>query len=262
MHPVHTRKEALRGYASSFTAGFGRRNIFRRKPVKLFLRGEQLLQKNETKVNLSLAVPTIANRSTSTIPKYLASEEVERILSACDQNTKVGRRNYAILLLLARLGLRAGEVMTLRLDDIEWRKSEITIRGKGQFCDRLPLPSDVGSALAAYIRFDRPQIPIRRVFICMKAPLRGFSHPSTVSTIVQRTLSKAGIDAPIKGAHLLRHSLATCMLRNGASMVEIGQILRHRASNTTEIYAKVDFTGLRSLALQWPSKEDENEILT
>ncbi|MCH7565905.1 MAG: tyrosine-type recombinase/integrase, partial [Gemmatimonadetes bacterium] len=183
---------------------------------------------------------------------YLSVEEIEDLLDACDQSTRTGRRDYAILVLLARLGLRAGEVVALELDDIDWRAGEIVVRGKGLLHDRLPLPPEVGEALAAYLRWHRPPVSTRRVFVRMRAPLRGFAGPSTVSTIVRRALDRAGLNPPLKGAHLLRHSLATGMLRSGASMAEIGEILRHRSPNTTEIYAKIDFVGLRPLAQPWP----------
>jgi len=211
-----------------------------------------LLQRGEIDVDLAAAVPTVADWRLSTVPKYLAAEEIERLLGSVDRGTATGRRNYAILLLLARLGLRAGEVVALDLEDIDWRAGKILVRGKGLLHDRLPLLPEVGEALAAYLRADRPKSPVRQVFLCMKAPYRGFAGPSTVSTIVRRALERAGLHPPTKGAHLLRHSLATGMLNCGASMAEVGELLRHRASNTTEIYAKVDFHGLRSLAQPWP----------
>ena len=211
-----------------------------------------LFQKGELQADLAASVPTVANWQQSTVPKYLTRKEVERVLRACDRRTAVGRRNYAILLLLARLGLRAGEVVGLQLEDINWRAGEILVRGKGLLDDRMPLPADVGEALASYLRRDRPPCQTRQVFVCMKAPRRGFAHPSTLSTIVRRAIVRADLHPPLKGAHLLRHSLATSLLRSGATMGEIGEVLRHRAPNTTEIYAKVDFEGLRSLAHPWP----------
>ncbi|HET7438666.1 MAG TPA: site-specific integrase [Nitrospira sp.] len=211
-----------------------------------------LFQKGELQADLAASVPTVANWRLSTVPKYLTPKEVERVPKACDRRTAVGRRNYAILLLLARLGFRAGEVVALQLEDLNWRAGEILVRGKGLLHDWMPLPPDVGQALASYLRRDRPACRTRRVFICTKAPRRGFANPSTVSTIVRRALARAGLHPPLKGAHLLRHSLATSMLRSGATMSEIAEILRHRALNTTEIYAKVDFQSLRSLAHPWP----------
>lgn len=216
-----------------------------------------LLQCGGIEVDLAASVPTVANWRLSTVPKYLTPKELQSVLGACNQGTSTGRRDYAILLLLARLGLRAGEVITLNLDNIDWREGEITVPGKGLFHDRMPLPVDVGQALATYLRQDRPPCESRRVFIRMKAPRRGLAHPSTVSTIVRRAVERAGVVPAVKGAHLLRHSLATEMLRQGGSLAEIGEVLRHRVPNTTEIYAKVDFDGLRLLGLPWPGNGGE-----
>ena len=211
-----------------------------------------LFQRGKLRADLAASVPTVANWRLSTVPKYLTPKQVERVLKACDRRTAVGRRDYAILLLLARLGLRAGEVVDLQLEDINWRAGEILARGKGLLHDRMPLPVDVGEALACYLRRDRPRCQTRRLFVCTKAPRRGFAHPSTLSTIVHRALARADLHPPLQGAHLLRHSLATSMLRSGATMGDIAEILRHRTLQTTEIYAKVDFQGLRSLAHPWP----------
>jgi site-specific recombinase XerD len=212
-----------------------------------------LLQRGSIERDLAACVPRMPDWRLATIPKYLSPAEVERVLQACDRQTSVGRRDHAILLLLARLGLRAGEIVTLELDDIHWRSGEIAVRSSKRLPqDRLPLSSEVGEALARYIQQDRLRQSTRRVFLCVKAPRRGFSGPSTVSTIVRRALARAGLFPALKGAHLLRHSLATRMLRHGASLPEIGQVLRHRAVTTTEIYAKVDLAGLRALAQPWP----------
>ena len=211
-----------------------------------------LFQKGELQADMAASVPTVADWRLSTVPKHLTPEEVESVLKACNRATASGRRDYAVLLLLARLGLRAGEVVALQLDDIHWRAGEITVRGKGLFHDRMPLPGDVGKALASYLRRDRPACQTRRVFVCMKAPPRGFAGPSTLTTIMRRALARADLHPAFKGAHLLRFSLATSMLGAGATMGEVGEVLRHRAPNTTEIYAKVDFEGLRSLAHPWP----------
>ena len=211
------------------------------------------LQRGAIERDLAACVPRVADWRLATLPKYLSPEEIDRLLRACDQRTSIGRRDLAILRLLAHLGLRAGEVVGLELDDIHWRAGEITVRGSKRLPhDRLPLLAEVGDALATYVHRDRPRHATRRVFLCTKAPRRGFAGPSTVSTIVQRALARAGLCPAIHGAHLLRHSLATRMLRQGASLSEIGQVLRHRAVNTTEIYAKVDLAGLRALAQPWP----------
>ena len=212
-----------------------------------------LFMRGELQVDLAPSIPTVADWRLSTLPRYITAEEVIRVLGSCDRHTATGRRDYALLLLLTRLGLRAGEIVAMQLDDIDWRSGEILVRGKGLLYDRMPLPVDVGQALAVYLRHDRLSSKTRRVFVCSKAPQRGFSGPSTVSTIVRRALDRAGLQPGFKGAHLLRHSLATSMIRSGASMSEIGEILRHRSPSTTEIYAKLDFEGLRSLAQPWPS---------
>lgn len=213
-----------------------------------------LFQQGDTDRDLSAAVLTVPTWRLAEVPKYLQPAEVEALLASCDRTASVGRRDYAILLLLARLGLRGGEVVTLALGDIDWRAGELAVRGKGAFQDRLPLPPDVGHALAAYLRHDRPPCATRSVFLRLRAPHRGFHHTSTVSTIVRRAVARAGLTPPTTGAHLLRHSLATRMLRTGASLAEIGEVLRHRSPNTTEIYAKVDLEGLRALARPWPQQ--------
>jgi integrase len=155
-------------------------------------------------------------------------------------------------LLLARLGLRACEIVALELNDIDWNNGRITIRGKGRHMAQMPLLSDVGEAIALYLRFGRPCCSCRRVFLRHRAPLRGFAHSITVSSIVRRALIDAGIDSPRKGAHLFRHTLATDLLRQEVSLDEIGELLRHQSPNTTSTYAKVDLTALRTLALPWP----------
>lgn len=174
-------------------------------------------------------------------------------MDACDRRTPTGRRDHAVLTLLARLGLRASEIVKLDLDDIDWRAGEILVSGKGLLRDRLPLLPEIGEALVAYLRHDRPESQCRRMFIRMRAPRHGFANPATVSTIVRRALERAGLHPSLKGAHLLRHSLATRMVRGGASLAEIGEVLRHRAISSTEIYAKVDSAGLHTLALPWPT---------
>ena len=212
-----------------------------------------LFQQGHTDTDLTGAVPTVRSWRLSGLPKYIGPEEVERVIEGCDAARSVGRRDRAVLLLIARLGLRAGEVMALALDDLNWRSGVLTVRGKGGYRDPMPLPADVGQALASYLREDRPRCGAREVFVRSRAPHRPFARPSTVGTIVRRALQRVGLDPPFKGAHLLRHSLATGMLRGGASMAEIGQILRHRSPQTTEIYAKVDIDSLGAIARPWPT---------
>lgn len=211
-----------------------------------------LLQRGEIDVDLVASVLSVANWRRAGTPKYLEPKDVERLLDACDQSTSVGCRNRAILLLLARLGLRAGEVVALELDDIDWRAGVLTVPGKGLRREPVPLPSEVGEALVTYLCQARPSCATRRVFVRTRAPHHGLANTSSVSSIVSRALKRADLHPPHRGAHLLRHSLATELLRNGASMAEIGQLLRHHSPSATEIYAKVDFNSLRSLALPWP----------
>jgi site-specific recombinase XerD len=210
-----------------------------------FLRGE-------TARDLTASVPTVADWRHATLPRFIPAKDVCRILRACDRGTAVGRRDYAVLLLLARLGLRASEVVHMELEDIDWRVGELVVRGKGARHERLPLPQDVGAALVDYLRRDRVRCGSRRVFICMRAPHRGFAGPVAICTIVRRAIERAGLQPPTKGAHLLRHSLATELLRRGASLAEIGNLLRHRSPDTTMLYAKVDLAALRQIALHWP----------
>ena len=189
----------------------------------------------------------------SSLPKGLEPDQVEAVLASCDRGTVTGRRDYSVLLLLAHLGLRACEVVHLTLDDIDWGNAEMTVTGKGGRHDVLPLPHEVGEALAAYLRGGRPTCATRRLFVGRYAPVRGFQSSAAVGHIVRRALARAGIERPGRGAaHLLRHSLATRMLRNGASLEEIGQILRHQSPDSTRIYAKVDLDALRPLAPVWP----------
>ncbi|MCP4233218.1 MAG: tyrosine-type recombinase/integrase [Aestuariibacter sp.] len=201
--------------------------------------------------DLAAFVPAISDWRLTGLPKSLEPEQIECLLKSCDQNTKVGQRDFTILLLLARLGLRAGEIVKMTLDDINWDVGELIIRGKGPRKDKLPIPYDVGEALAAYLQHGRPACPTRCVFIRARAPYQCFSSSVAICNIVQRALLRAKINSSHKGAHLLRHSLATNMLRKGASLTEIGEILRHQLPNTTELYTKVDIVSLRSLAQPW-----------
>jgi site-specific recombinase XerD len=216
-----------------------------------------LFQHGQTQSDLARAIPTVPEWRLAELPKYLKPEEVERVVLACQRDTAVARRDHAIILLLARLGLRASEVMALELDDIDWRTGVLKVRGKGRSHDCLPLPADVGEALARYLRHHRPTCATRRLFIRTRAPHRGLANPSSLSAIVARAFKRAGLQSDFQGAHVLRHSLATGMLRSGASLDEIGEVLRHRTPSTTEIYAKVDIRSLRSLALPWPTKGGE-----
>jgi len=205
----------------------------------------------QTPTLLAGAVPGVAGWRLASLPRGLDAAVVERLLGSCDRTTVVGRRDYAILTVLARLGLRGAEVTGLQLDDIDWRSGEIVVHGKGNRLDRLPLPVDVGDAIVAYLTDGRPAGAGRAVFCTVRAPLR----PLTVAALRQvmgRACRHAGL--PRVGAHRLRHSLATDMLRAGASLPEVGQVLRHRSDLSTMIYAKVDENALRPLARPWPAE--------
>lgn len=202
--------------------------------------------------DLGSAMPRVANWKLAGLPKYLPRGAVRQVLAHCDRTTATGRRNYAILLLLARLGLRGGEVVDVRLEDIDWRKGEITVRSKkGGAWVRFPLPADVGKALAGYLEKGRPRCSCRNVFVRVYAPYQPLAHSGVVSKIVRHALEQAGVESPHKGAHTFRHTLATDLLRKGASLEEIGRVLRHKHPDTTAIYAKVEIEALRQLALPW-----------
>jgi site-specific recombinase XerD len=203
-------------------------------------------------LDLAAAVPIVANWSMPAIPRAIAADQVRQLLASIDRHTAVGRRDYAVLLLLARLGLRASEVAFLELDDIDWAAGRLHVRGKGAQRLDLPLPTEVGKAIVAYLRHGRPPSTSRRIFLRAKAPIRGFRGACGVGSIVRHSLQRAGILAPTTGAHQFRHGLATEMLRHGASLGEIGEVLGHRDPQTTAIYTKVDITALRTLALPWP----------
>lgn len=208
--------------------------------------------RGEVTSDLAAAVPVVPNWSKTGLPRAITREQVDRLLTSINRRTATGLRDYAVLLLLARLGLRSSEVVFLDLADIDWNVGQLSVRGKRGQCTKLPLPTDVGKAIAAYLRRGRPQSTSRRVFLRAKAPLRGFKGPSGIGSIVRHSLQRAGIDAPTHGTHQFRHGLATEMLRQGASLSEIGEVLGHRHVQTTTIYAKVDVNALRTLALPWP----------
>jgi integrase/recombinase XerD len=202
--------------------------------------------------DLAAGVPTVANWSMTSIPRAIPASSVRQLLASIRRRTAIGRRDYAILLLLARLGLRSSEVAFLELEDIDWEAGQVSVRGKGSRRAVLPLPADVGEAIAAYLQHGRPHSGSRRVFLRAKAPIRGLLGPQAIGSAVRHALARAGIKAPTQGAHQFRHALATQMLRRGASLAEIGEVLRHQSAETTKIYTKVDLGTLRTLALPWP----------
>ena len=198
---------------------------------------------------LAQAVPPVANRRGTGVPRGVPPATLARLLACCDRRTRIGRRDYAILLLLARLGLRAGEVARLCLDDIDWRAGDLLVHGKGGRNERLPLPSDVGAAVAGYLQHGRPRADIRVVFLRAIAPNVDLT-PNGITWVVYSACDRAAV--PRVGAHRLRHTAATQMLHGGAPLTEVGQVLRHAAVGTTAIYAKVDLDALRPLAPAWP----------
>ncbi|MGH8522400.1 MAG: tyrosine-type recombinase/integrase [Gammaproteobacteria bacterium] len=212
-----------------------------------------LFESGRTATNLAPSVPCIAHRHGATLPRHLTPEQVETLLAAIREGTPTSRRDYAIVLLLARLGLRAPEIVAIQIDDIDWRAGEILVRGKGQRHDRLPLPQEIGAAMAKYIRRDRITAT-RSLFVTHRAPHEPFSSGQRLNVILKRAFAKAGLARPPKyvGAHILRHSLATQLVQRGASLAEISDMLRHRKQETTMIYAKLDIEGLRSIARPWP----------
>lgn len=203
--------------------------------------------------DLSEAALLVTGRRRSPLPKGIARSDAAALLASCDRHHQLGRRDYAILVVALRLGLRAGEIARLRLDDIDWRSSEVTVRGKGRRQDRLPLPAEVGSAIAAYLKGGRPAIEHREVFMRDRAPF-GPIASGTVGSTVRRACRRAGV-AEV-GAHRLRHSLACEMVAAGVPLVHISQVLRHHSLQTTGIYARVDVEQLRSLAKAWPGGVD------
>jgi integrase/recombinase XerD len=211
-----------------------------------------LFVSSRCKANLVYAVPASPSWTQRSLPQGLEPVEVQAVLKTCDRRTVVGRRDYAVLLLMVRLGLRGCEAARLQLDDLDWRAGELIVRGKGRSLGRLPLPFDVGHAIARYLLRARRSRITRAVFVRCRAPYTSMGSSGLV-TIAQRALRGAGI---LRGsAHRLRHTAATQMLRRGASMTEIAQVLRHRHINTTAIYAKVDRDALRMLATTWPDDQ-------
>jgi site-specific recombinase XerD len=202
---------------------------------------------------LAGSVPSIRQWKLASLPTYLSAAQVQKVLDGCDRTTALGRRDYAILMMLAKLGLRADEVATLTLDDIDWRSGEMLVRAKGRQRARMPMPPDVGAAVVAYLRDGRPTSSCRRLFLRTLAPNVGFASGCAITMISKAALGRAGIRGYAhQGAHIFRHSLATELLRSGATLLEIGQLLRHESHDTTRIYAKVDIEALRILSLPWP----------
>jgi len=235
-------------HARDGSAGSGKRMCW---SLRAFLR--YLHHKGLTPLALADCIPSIRRWKLASLPTYLSAAQVEKILGGCDRATAMGRRDYAILMMLAKLGLRAGEVASLTLDDIDWRSGEMLIRAKGRQQARMPMPRDVGAAVVAYLRDRRPTTSCRRLFLRTLAPHVGFASGCAITMIAKAALERVGIRGYAHhGAHIFRHSLATELLRSGATLSEIGQLLRHESHDTTRIYAKVDVQRLRTLSLPWP----------
>lgn len=243
---------AIRGYVIKKLGAVGRgetRDAV--TAIRAFLRF--LVAEGRVHSGIQHCVPTVPQWRLSALPRYLEAPDLERVVKSCDLTTGHGLRDHAILLLLARLGLRAGDIVRMTLTDLDWRGGTLRVHGKGRREVRLPLPQDVGDAVLAYLERGRPRASTERLFLTVYAPTRPFASSATVGDIVRVALERAGIkDPPSRGAHLLRHSAATAMLRAGGSLDTIATVLRHRSPDTTAYYAKVDFAMLRQVAQPWP----------
>jgi site-specific recombinase XerD len=244
------RAESIRAFILSRTEGRSRSNAKEVTSVtRMFLR--YLVAEGKCRTGLDDAVPTLAMWRLSALPRYLPAADIERVVAACDRETAVGLRDRAAILLLARLGLRAGDIRQMDLADIDWTHASIRVSGKSRYEATLPLTQEVGDAVLEYLRQGRPPVQITRLFVRMQAPWNPL-HVSAVSAIVARAIGRAGIETTFRGAHVLRHSAATAMLRQGATLQQVGAVLRHRYLDTTAHYAKVDVERLRAIALPWP----------
>lgn len=250
--PARLDAIGLRKFFLKHCEGKGHRAIkFTATALRMFVRF--LSSEGCCPVGLDAAIPLIPHWRLSSLPLYLQPEQVERIIASADPATSMGKRDRAILLLLARLGLRAGDIVQLRLDDIDWKEGWVQVCGKARRQTRLPLTQEVGNAVIDYLKHGRPQTDGGRIFVGCRAPFRPFTSHSAVSVLVDHAMRRAGVTPPGRGAaHLLRHSVATSMLRQGASLQDIATLLRHGSIQTTQIYAKVDVAALLQIAQPWP----------
>jgi site-specific recombinase XerD len=241
--------EALRAFVLERARPHG---IWRAKSIVIAVRAflRFLGATGRCPLGMEHAIPGFASWQLSSIPRFLVPKDVERVIGSCAGHAN-GLRDRAVILLLARLGLRAGEVAGLVFAHIDWDNGRIAVCGKGRRQEWLPLPQEVGAAILRYLRECRPPLPVPEVFTTVVAPFRPLTRAS-VTHIVRSALGRAGVKAPINGAHVLRHSAATAMLRQGASLASVGAVLRHRSPRTTAHYAKVDFGLLLEIAQPWP----------
>jgi site-specific recombinase XerD len=223
--------------------------------LRSFLRYSVMIGK--IRAELANCIPSMPGWRAAHLPVFLVKSEIKQLLKACDRRTHTGCRNYAILLLLVRLGLRASEVINLSLDDINWELGELTICGKGRKYRVLPLPDDVGEAMVTYLRCARPKSTDRQVFVRSKAPYKGLGSSSDITSIVCRALKAAGLHPRHMGAHLLRYTAAAETLNKGGTLFEIGQLLGHSSVDTTALYVKLDINNLRELAQPWLMQQKE-----
>jgi len=248
--PQLYRAETIRNFILSRTKGRSRWKVKEVTCVtRMFLR--YLIAEGKCRTGLDEAVPRFAMWRLSALPRYLPAADIERVITACDRQTAVGLRDRAAILLLARLGLRAGDIVGMDLQDIDWARASVRVAGKSRYETRLPLIQEVGDAILEYLRRGRPPVQDTRLFVRILAPWRPL-RVSAVSAIVARAIARAGVESSFRGAHVLRHSAATEMLRQGATLQQIGAVLRHRYLDTTALYAKVDVKRLRDIALPWP----------
>ena len=219
---------------------------------------QYLFARGITTTNLALSVPKAAAARAKRLPRHLPSEGVEAVLDWVRRNPRHGVRDYAMLLLMARLGLRAPEIIRIELDDIDWRAGELTVRGKGKLHDRVPIISEIGESVSRYLREERGPTECRTLFVTQRAPHRPFKDGQIVNTLIKDALDATGQKpaTPYVGSHILRHSLATQLIKHGASLDEVGDMLRHRSRGSTMIYARLDIEGLRSIAQPWPVAGD------
>ena len=241
-------RDFVQQQSRNYSSTGGTKKLF--TAVRMFLR--YLTIEGRCPTALNYALPSLAGWSRQGVPRCLPAADVEMLIAACDPTDKVGMRDRAILLLLARLGLRAGDVASLRLADISWPVATIRVSGKGHREDLLPLPQDVGDAILTYLEFGRPHVESDHIFLRCCAPFRPFAHGGPVSLIVRRAFLKSGVKSPSLGSHILRHSVASEMLRQGTPLYGIATLLRHSSIETTTIYAKVDLKLLGEVAQPWP----------